>query len=218
MGLENDAMLSYLEDNARFADLFNQLCFHGEQVVNAEELEEGSETYHGGGGSGSRARDLKKRLRSGKELKILAMESQSEVNYIMPWRVMDYDCREYDRQIRAVQRANDAAEKAGDGPRSLKDMMDFGEDLPEGERLKWEEQFADYQLRLICVNELTDCSGLRTSLRYLFALLPYRKDKEKLRKLLENPAYGKMDEDTAWTISVLLGIRKFGEPHRQHGI
>ena len=29
MGLENDAMLSYLEDNRRFADLFNQLYFNG---------------------------------------------------------------------------------------------------------------------------------------------------------------------------------------------
>ena len=79
---------------------------------------------------------------------------------------MDYDCREYGRQIREAQRANEALDKAGekvyadagerlckvrkeerfapvytlclyhgeeawDGPRSLKDMMDFGDEEPE---------------------------------------------------------------------------------------
>ena len=164
MGLENEAVLSYLEDNGRFADLFNQLYFKGKQVVEAGDLLDASEVYHGKPGekSGQRTRDIKKRLKSGKELKILALESQNEVNYIMPWRVMDYDCREYGKQIREAQRINNERAKAGesiyesagerlskvrkaerfapvytlclyhgmdpwDGPRSLKDMMEFGD-------------------------------------------------------------------------------------------
>ncbi|MCI9652162.1 MAG: hypothetical protein HFH98_09915, partial [Lachnospiraceae bacterium] len=196
MGQKNEAMLSYLEDDGRFADLFNQSYFGGRQVVDAGELEEASEAYHEKPGvkGGGRARDLKKRLKSGRELKILAVESQSEINYIMPWRVMDYDSREYGKQIRKAQRENRRRDKAGeevyksagermsgmgreerlapvyticlyhgaepwDGPRSLKDMMDFGDEEPEeGDRQTWEECFADYPLRLVSACEPMDCS------------------------------------------------------------
>ncbi|MCI9336307.1 MAG: hypothetical protein HFH93_02015 [Lachnospiraceae bacterium] len=250
MGVENEAMLSYLEDNYRFADLFNQLYFGGGQVVNPEELAEASEVYHGKPGEKSgRTRDVKKRLKSGRELKILAVESQSEASGIMPWRVMDYDCREYGRQIQQAQRANEARERTGekvyesagerldkvrkeerfapvytlclyhgtepwDGPRSLKDMMDFGESRPgqpesSGTR-EWEECFADYPLHLVCVNESLDCSGFRTSLRDLFTILPCRRDKKRLMELLSgDPAYQSMDKETAQTLGVLMGINKF---------
>ena len=46
MGAENNAMLSYLDDDKRFADLFNQLYFKGRQGGDAEELAEASEVYH----------------------------------------------------------------------------------------------------------------------------------------------------------------------------
>ena len=252
MGVENEAMLSYLEDNYRFADLFNQLYFKGGQVVDPEELAEASEVYHGKPGEKSgRIRDVKKRLKSGRELKILAVESQSEASSIMPWRVMDYDCREYGRQIQQAQRANKARERAGekvyesagerldkvrkeerfapvytlclyhgtqpwDGPRSLKDMMDFGESRPgqpeSGGVREWEECFADYPLHLVCVNEPLDCSGFRTSLRDLFTILPCRRDKKRLMELLaSDPAYQSMDKETAQTLGVLMGINKFKE-------
>lgn len=255
IGLENETMLSYLEDNRRFADLFNQLYFKGRQMVEAEELVEASETYHGKPGEkcGRRTRDIKKHLKSGKELKILAVESQSEISYIMPWRVMDYDCREYGRQIREVQRVNEALDRGGekiysnagerlgkvrkeerftpvytlclyhgvdswDGPRSLKDMMDFGDGQPgNGSVQEWEEYFTDYPLRLVCANEPMDCSGFRTSLRDLFAILPYRRDKKRLNELLaEDEAYREMDEGTARTISVLMGIREFREKEEKY--
>ncbi|MCI9572934.1 MAG: hypothetical protein HFH97_10030 [Lachnospiraceae bacterium] len=77
-------------------------------MVEARELAEASGVYHGKPGEkgGQRTRDIKKRLESGKELKILALESRSEVSYIMSWRVMDYNCREYGKQIKEAQRAN----------------------------------------------------------------------------------------------------------------
>ena len=54
-------------------------------MVEARELAEASGVYHGKPGEkgGQRTRDIKKRLESGKELKILALESRSEVSYIM---------------------------------------------------------------------------------------------------------------------------------------
>lgn len=85
MGAENNAMLSYLDDDKRFADLFNQMYFKGQQVADAGELAEALEVYHGKPGEkgGQRTHDIKRRMKSGKELKILAVESQSDVNYIM---------------------------------------------------------------------------------------------------------------------------------------
>ena len=255
MGAENNAMLSYLEDDKRFADLFNQLYFKGQQVVDAEELAEASEVYHGKPGEkgNQRTRDIKRRLKSGKELKILAVESQSDVNYIMPWRIMDYDCREYGKQIRGAQRANRELAREGkrvyakdgerlsevrkeerfapvytlclyhgaedwDGPRSLKDMMDFGEDSQgRGDEEAWRDCFADYPMRLVCANELADCSGFRTSLRELFAILFCRRDKERLKELLDREsAYQNMDEETAQTLGVLMGIKGFAQNSKRY--
>lgn len=105
-----------------------------------------------------------------------------------------------------------------DGPRSLKDMMDFGEEGPgHGEREVWEKCFADYPMSLVCVNELPDCSGFQTSLRELFTILPYRGDKRRLKELLDrNSVYQKMDEETAQTIGVLMGIKKLMENREKY--
>ena len=94
MGKENDVMLSYLEDNERFADLFNYAYFEGKQVVQPQDLEEASERYSnyradksGKKSTSGRMRDIKKRLKSGKELKVLALESQSKVIILCPGAV-----------------------------------------------------------------------------------------------------------------------------------
>ena len=155
----------------------------------------------------------------------------------MPWRIMEYDCKEYGKQIRNIQHVNQEANSyanAGewlcrfrredrlapvytlclyhgadiwDGPRCLKDMVDFGT-----EKAEWEPCFADYPMNLICANEPVDCSGFKTSLGTLFALLPYRKDKSRLKKLIDDdPVYQRLDEDTANTASILMGIKIFME-------
>ena len=45
MGEKNDAILRYLEDNARFADLMNGAVFGGIQAVDPGQLEDASEHY-----------------------------------------------------------------------------------------------------------------------------------------------------------------------------
>ena len=69
--------------------------------------------------------------------------------------------------------------KTWDGPRNLREMMQFGNDE---ERDLWEENFSDYPLRLICVNELRDTECFTTGLRELFRIMPYRNDKHALAK------------------------------------
>lgn len=67
-----------------------------------------------------------------------------------------------------------------DGPRGLKDMVDFAARHSEAEKKDWERAFIDYPMRLICANEPMDCSGFRTSLGAVFALLPLRGNKAGL--------------------------------------
>ena len=285
MGKKNDALLTYLEDNARFADLFNYYYFGGMQVVKPQELREASEVYvavpdekdgqfgqsgqdgkdgkgresgkgrQSGRGrqSGQRIRDIKKRLESGGWLRILAVEAQYDIAYCMPWRIMEYDCREYGQQIRRIQRQNQEADLSGekkvyanagerlgkfrkedriapvytlclyhgveewDGPRCLKDMIDFGTAGPGEERHEWEKWFADYPMRLVCANEPGDGAGFQTSLGILFALLPLRKNKAALRSLLEkDPVYRQMDEETADTVGILMGVKGFMENRKKY--
>lgn len=175
MGRKNDVVLEYLKDRTRFADLYNGGCFGGEQIVTAEELLEGSEVYHQEApeqneepaksknpekkhrrNTSAKIRDVKKRLKSGENLRILAIESQLLEDYTMPWRHMNYDALEYGKQIKELKSQNKnekrlkpgeeflcgltkedrldpvytvclyLGEKPWQGPRSLKDMMNAG--------------------------------------------------------------------------------------------
>lgn len=103
-----------------------------------------------------------------------------------------------------------------DGPRGLKDMVDFAAGHSEAEKKDWERAFIDYPMRLICANEPMDCSGFRTSLGAVFALLPLRGNKAGLERMLdENLTYEKLDEETAETISVLMGVKDFMEHKKE---
>lgn len=246
-------MVEFLRDDQRFADLFNGGLFAGERVVKAADLDEAGENYTEFRGDGkknkrkkkqkdtlstaTRSRDVKKRLKSGTELRILAIEEQSKIDYIMPWRCMNYDALEYGRQVRKRQSQNKAignyasenerlcrfrkndrlapvyticlyhGAEPWDGPRTLKEMMNFGSD---DERILWEKRFSDYQMQLICVNELEDLNYFSTSLKELFAILPYRKDKKGMEEFLsKHEEYQHLDEETARTISGMIGVKKF---------
>ena len=184
-----------------------------------------------------RSRDVSKQLKYGATLRILAVEEQSSIDYTMPWRCMNYDALEYGRQVKDIQRLNKAQKqaldndeflcgfrrsdrlspvytlclyhgtKAWDGPRNLKEMMQFG---TNEERDLWEENFSDYPLRLVCVNELQDTECFTTGLRELFRIMPYRNDKRAMEKFLsEHEEYEHLDEETALTIGGMIDATKF---------
>ena len=258
MGRESDAIQGYLNKKEYFADFFNGCYFHGERVVQPDALEEASEVYNQKHQENSyqgfvrikrgkdekkntatRMRDLKKRLRSGESLRILAIEHQSKINYIMPWRHMYYDALEYGKQVEELSSKNKSEKclktdeeflsglKESDrlapvftaclylgtepwtGPRNLKEMMDFGRD-----ETWWKELFVDYQLNLICVNEMTDFSAFHSQLKLLLMLLAYREDKEKMQNEIENnPEFAAVDRETAYVAGVLLGNELFMEEY-----
>lgn len=177
-----------------------------------------------------RIRDIKMRMETGELLLLLAQENQELVDYTMPFRCLQYDTMEYSHQLENIRSSNVSkgewnswVEKAcgmkktdrlipiytlcvyhgteeWDGPRSLKDMMDFGTDKDGMSRM-----FADYPLRLWCLNEVTDFQVFHTEIRLLFQVLKFRKNKEELLHLLNNDeSYQHMDADTLEVISVML--------------
>ena len=81
-------------------------------------------------------------------------------------------------------------------------MMDFGESGGI-----WKELFSDYNMHLVCINEIEDFSVYGSPLSELFSLLAVRNDKEALRKLIEeNPeSYENMDEATANVANTIVG-------------
>lgn len=87
-----------------------------------------------------------------------------------------------------------------DGPRSLKDMMDFGDDADGLSTF-----FADYRMNLICLNEIEDFCVFHTQLRQLFKAMKCRKDKAGLRNLMnDNEEFRHLEPDTVEAMSVML--------------
>ena len=199
---QNDVLLDYFDDNDRFADFFNGILFQGRPEVRAEELEEASERYTQREKNGrrqigakkgeieyrSRFRDLKKRMKDGGTLRILAMEAQELVDYSMPFRCMNYDVQEYLHQLRQLQNRNERekiydtpAEKLcrlrkedrifpvyticlyhgmeeWNGPLSLKNMMDFG-----SHKKGFDAYFKDYAFHLVEANRPMNYDNFHTS-------------------------------------------------------
>ena len=243
MGEKNDAILRYLEDNARFADLMNGAVFGGIQAIDPGQLEDASEHYTEKEGKGrsihyrGRTRDIVRRVRNGGSiLRLVALEAQETVDYGMPLRCMNYDAQEYSRQARALQKKNEkaedyrnASERLGrirstdrlipvytvclyhgtdpwDGPLYLSDMMRFDKEDA------FRKLFCDYPMILIRADESMDYGAFRTSLRELLAVLPFRKDRKEMRKLIrEQEAYRKLDRDTLEAIAVMTDNRKLLE-------
>lgn len=201
------------------------------------ETEAESGTGQNIGGRLERIRDIEMCMKNGKTLRLLALENQNGIDYTMPFRCMQYDVMDYRKQIDERKRRNKIentyrtmdekicglrkldrltpvytlclyhGEDKWDGPRSLREMMDFGEDKEEMNAL-----FADYPLRLYCVGEEKDFSLFNTELRTVFRTLKYRKDKRELKKLVEaEPEFRQLDRDTVEVMATLLKVPKIWE-------
>ena len=259
MGNVAVAMQEYLGNVERFADLFNGVFFHGEQVLAPEQLCEQSERYavkqkvfpeeHRKGKRKppykvkrkEEFRDVKKKLQNGTMFRILAIKSQNYVDYIMPLRCMEYDVQEYLKQVRILKHKYEQTkelhgderlsgvkkhdrlipvytlclyhgEKPWDGPVKLSDLMEFGADEDD-----MSAQFADYPMRLYCINSEDNFEQFHTDIKEVFQAFRYRDDKEKLKALmLEDPAYQSLPGDTVEIITELLNLEELAEESIKH--
>ncbi|MBO4980605.1 MAG: Rpn family recombination-promoting nuclease/putative transposase [Lachnospiraceae bacterium] len=184
-----------------------------------------------------RIRDIRMQLESGEILRVLALENQNLVDYAMPFRCMQYDAMEYGRQLADIRRRNEKegcyanaaerlcrvtrndrlipvytlclyhGEESWDGPRSLKDMMDFGMD---GDGMS--SFFADYPFHLYCVNEEKKFEIFKTEVRVLFEMLCYRRDKAELKRLVESgEGYRHVSGETLEAAAVMLNAPRLWE-------
>lgn len=89
-----------------------------------------------------------------------------------------------------------------DGPRSLAEMMDFGNEEDDFRKV-----FKDYPMYLYCVNESNDLQVFHTEIGVLFQALQYRRDRAGLRNLVQqDERYRHIDTDTLETMSVMLDL------------
>lgn len=241
MGKYDDAMYRYLSDNDRFADLFNAVLFGGRTVVRGENLESHAERSVDVKTSVTKqpssvpkfqnsTRDIIKRFGSEAGLWVLGVENQNEIDYTMPYRILQYQLSNYREQIENIkkQKEKDLREQgiaanhfnnhfsAGDklcpiyticfyhgtekwnGPRSLKDMMDFGKSTEA-----WKDCFQDYHMFLFCAGEQSDLSGFHTELKLLLEVLRLRQDKEEMDRLWDREDFSHVHWETAETIAVM---------------
>ena len=99
---------NYWNDNEQFADIFNAVLFEGKQVIKPEELEnedteESAILMHRDYAESIKAsRDnmkvSKKSTAYGIKLVMLGLESQEQIHYAMPLRIMGYDYGTYKKQ------------------------------------------------------------------------------------------------------------------------
>lgn len=186
----------------------------------------------------SRFRDLKMRLKCGGHMAVVAVENQENVDFTMPLRMMEYDSLEYRKQVKEIESEKTIRQKEQgrkpcawstrlnqedklqpvyglclyhgteewDGPASLKDMMNF-----EGAPAGWQNLFHDYGMTLVCANRIEDFSVFKTELRQMLEVIPCRKDKKRLKTLMEREDYRTLDRDTAEVIAILTDNRKMLE-------
>ena len=114
MGIADNALQEYWEDEEKFADLFNALLFGGKKIILPEQLTEAdtrkNATVKKNTGNVQEKtplyRDLVKVAKiykgSGVELVILGLENQEHIHYAMPMRVLGYDYSEYKKQYRRL--------------------------------------------------------------------------------------------------------------------
>lgn len=116
MGEKNNVMCVYLSKPEVFADFVNVGYFQGKKEIWPQQLSDsGQVSYDEAGiesggresaGKSARSRDVIKTDRRGKKYVIIGIENQDMVHYAMPFRCMEYDVREYRKQLRLLKEKN----------------------------------------------------------------------------------------------------------------
>lgn len=111
LGKKDLSLKAYLSDPVRYADVYNGSVFGGAQVLDALQLEEAATvvTKADGGAMLETTCDIAMRQKVGGGMFALwILENQEEVDYGMPVRILLREALEYDRQVKALKRRNEA--------------------------------------------------------------------------------------------------------------
>ncbi len=245
VGTADTVTKQYMGNKEIFADACNFLF--GEGKVKASELSEISETEvfvpqgrHKHRGFRKKYRDgLMKRttiMEDGKAFYILlGNENQTEVNYAMPVRIMEYDAMRYQAQIEKLAREHREKNEFKNRPRKefLSGLLEtdrlipivtivvyFGPENWDGARdlhglmnipdESLKEWVSNYQIHVIEPAMISDeeMKRFKTSLREVLTAAKYAKDKQKLQQAVrENGNYEKLDRSVIPMLEVITGER-----------
>ena len=231
MGKKDLWQSDYFDDKKRFADMINGAFFKGEQIMDAEELEEVDSrlVYHEKSGEAINVIRDKVYKWKGQQVSICVLENQSYVDYRMVLRVMLEEAVSYiKQQKRAYKKWADAGYKF-EGAELLSQMRreekyapvitlilylgteqewDGAKSLHEmleiGEELK--PFVTDHKLNLFDYHEYKDFSFFKTENKIIFELLSCAKDKAKMEKVIRENQYI-LDKETTKAILGMLGIK-----------
>ena len=222
----------------------NGALFGGRQVVKSEELEPAdAQTVYLGREAGARKnyKDITDKTRTwrGRLIHIITIQNQAYVDYRMVIRSMLAESIGYHKQWKQKKAAHKKAkdldsgsdefmskmkkdekftpiitlavycgtEHPWDGARCLYDLLDIDDEM--------KEFVTNYKLNLYDCHEHDTFDEYHTGLRQLFEVTRYCKDKEQLKRVIEEnrEAYSNLDSDTIEMIKVATNV-DFSEEHK----
>ncbi|MBR5799094.1 MAG: Rpn family recombination-promoting nuclease/putative transposase [Lachnospiraceae bacterium] len=238
MGRKNNVMCEYLARPDVFADFLNAGYFRGEKKILPEELTDCSQVSYdkdSGAKSGERSRDVVKARCKGTRYAIIGIENQELVHYAMPFRCMEYDVREYRKQLRILRQRNSKEENRRlsseefvsglsrtdklkpvvtivfyHGTKKYDGCKNLHDMLDlEGENKIFSPYVADYKMNLICPDDINE-ETCETGLRDLIGFLKCREDKKAIQEYCKCNAerIKMMDEDTFDTITEMINSKE----------
>lgn len=236
MGQKDYAQNDYFKDKVRFADVCNGILYQGQPVIQPEELQEMNSdiVYYDGKNTLHKLIPDKVMMWKGICIGIAGIESQTNVDYHMVFRVMKAEALSYARQWsdleKEYRRDGTLTEHAvfewtsiGKESRFIPIIMlviYFGTDkewdgarclydmLDISEELK--PYVNNYKMNLFDYHECDDFSIFKTENRLLFETLACSGDKRKMKAFFKDKSheYENLDMTTKLLICDLLGFRE----------
>lgn len=236
MGKRDVKDREYFSEPRRFCELFNHVVFQGDEQLLYNKVSRYEGKYPTIGNlNGELERDI---LMKYTDLPVyFGLEIESESDYGMPERLLDYDVGEYEKQIRKRDNAYSEAKaysnftekksrmKKGDticpvinvvlylgegkwqGRRQLSEMYS---ELPHKMKLYLDKHLQDYRFILVEVDYMNP-DYFRTELRHFIRAMQCRNDKSRLYELLQSEEFSGLSEDTEIEIALHLNMKKLQE-------
>lgn len=162
-------------------------------------------------------------LINGASFAVIGVENQNQVHYLMPIRCMEYDVKEYQRQVIEKKKKLKAEVKEG----KIISEAEFLSGFCKEEKLNpcitfvlfygdnWDgsadvhglldftnipeelkSMVGNYKINLVDIKKLERTDMFHTDIKQVFDFIRYEKNKEKLEELLENePKYRRLARD-----------------------
>ena len=235
MGQKDYAQNDYFSDKVRFADICNGILFQGKEYIRPEDLEEMNPDIVYQDKDQQKLRKTipdKMCLWKGIYISVLAIESQSLVDYSMVFRTMKTEALSYEKQFKTLEREYRCQGLIGEKENLAWNILAkdvrfvpviliviyCGQDkLWDGAKCLYDMLNLDeglkpyvtnYKMNLFDYHDYDYFSFFKTENRELFEVLSCAKDEKKMEKLFCNnrDRYRCLTSDVVEVIFILTGI------------